>query len=325
MKNDCSIYIPVCLRESISRDRLGLRFLRKKPGSLLFLDISGFTGMTEKLMLTGREGSEELTFLINRYFDQVINVIYHYGGDIIKFGGDALLCYFKGLDSYNLALQSVDRVMRLMKRGYGRVRTSAGKFVLSVHCGISEGEFWECSVGKEGEQLEYIIFGDSVRKAIKLAEGVAANEVGVERSLYDKIVNIFKYEAIERGYIIKLRELKVGKEVRRREDIGDTDEYLLFDVEQFIPKYIREHIRRADYIGEHRRVIVCFLELRSAYDLLMNIRNERSGDEIDSYFVEVMSQIYADIARILENYEGTYLKTDISANGEKIIYLFGRL
>lgn len=323
MNKDFSVYIPWCLRESVSRDRLGLRFLRKKRGSVLFLDISGFTGMTEKLMLTGREGSEELTFLINKYFDCVIDIIYYYGGDIIKFGGDALLCYFWGLDSYRLALQSVERIMRLMKREYVRVNTSAGKFALNVHCGISEGEFWECSVGEEGEQLEYLIFGDAVRQAITLAESVAANEVGVGRSLSNKVNDLFKYEVIERGEVIKLRELNVCKEVSRRVDIGDRDEYLLFDGEQFIPKYIREHIERADYIGEHRRVIVCFLELRGAYGLLMSIKNKKRGSEIDSYFIEVMSRVYTDIGRVLENYEGTYLKTDISANGEKIIYLFG--
>ena len=39
----------------------------------------------------GREGAEELTVLLNQCFGGMIEIIDDFGGDVLKFGGDALL------------------------------------------------------------------------------------------------------------------------------------------------------------------------------------------------------------------------------------------
>jgi hypothetical protein len=43
-------------------------------GTLLFADISGFTAMSERLGRIGREGAEEVTTIINRYFDVMLTI-----------------------------------------------------------------------------------------------------------------------------------------------------------------------------------------------------------------------------------------------------------
>jgi len=58
----------------------------------LFVDVSGFTKMTEKLNCKGSLGSEEVADKINSYLGQIVKKIIASGGDIVKFAGDALLC-----------------------------------------------------------------------------------------------------------------------------------------------------------------------------------------------------------------------------------------
>ncbi len=58
---------------------------------MLFVDISGFTPLTEKLGNKGSRGVEELTNVLNQFFTLLIDVIDNHGGDVIKFAGDALL------------------------------------------------------------------------------------------------------------------------------------------------------------------------------------------------------------------------------------------
>lgn len=53
-------------------------------GALLFVDISGFTGLAQKLDV------ESLKNHINDYFTKMLNVIDKWEGDVIKFAGDAL-------------------------------------------------------------------------------------------------------------------------------------------------------------------------------------------------------------------------------------------
>ena len=63
-------------------------------GSVMFADISGFTSMSERLSQLGKAGAEEITAIINRFFAALLEVTERYGGELLKFGGDALLVFF---------------------------------------------------------------------------------------------------------------------------------------------------------------------------------------------------------------------------------------
>ncbi len=58
---------------------------------MLFADISGFTNISEACALMGVRGNEELAFCINRYMEGMVKALGKYGGDIIKFVGDAMI------------------------------------------------------------------------------------------------------------------------------------------------------------------------------------------------------------------------------------------
>jgi len=86
--------------------------VRVVDGSLLSADISGFTALSERLAGMGRAGAEELTDLLNRCFDDMIATASAFGGDVLKFGGDALLI---------LSAATITRAGRVPRRsGCGR-------------------------------------------------------------------------------------------------------------------------------------------------------------------------------------------------------------
>lgn len=58
---------------------------------VIFADISGFTNLSERCAARGRVGNEELAFCINRYMENMVSSLNQYGGDIIKFVGDAMI------------------------------------------------------------------------------------------------------------------------------------------------------------------------------------------------------------------------------------------
>lgn len=58
---------------------------------MLFADISGFTNLGEACAKKGARGNEELAFCINRYMEGMVTNLDQYGGDIIKFVGDAMI------------------------------------------------------------------------------------------------------------------------------------------------------------------------------------------------------------------------------------------
>lgn len=58
---------------------------------VMFADISGFTKVSEACASRGIRGNEELSFCINRYMEGMVRNLSKYGGDIIKFVGDAMI------------------------------------------------------------------------------------------------------------------------------------------------------------------------------------------------------------------------------------------
>ena len=85
-------YVPAILRELIADGRTGLT---EVDGSILFADVSGFTALSERLAKHGREGTEALITLIDRIMDRLAGAALQLGGDIIGFGGDALIVAFR--------------------------------------------------------------------------------------------------------------------------------------------------------------------------------------------------------------------------------------
>ena len=57
----------------------------------MFADISGFTKISEACASLGIRGNEELAFCINRYMEGMVKNLAKFGGDIIKFVGDAMI------------------------------------------------------------------------------------------------------------------------------------------------------------------------------------------------------------------------------------------
>ena len=85
----------------LPQDRLraianGISLPDRTSGSALFADLSSFTALTESLRekFGARQGAEELTKQLNLVYSALIAEIEKYGGSVISFAGDSMLCWF---------------------------------------------------------------------------------------------------------------------------------------------------------------------------------------------------------------------------------------
>jgi class 3 adenylate cyclase len=92
-------YVPFMIRHRFQDDPAPLNQpeVDNFPAVVAFVDLSGFTSMSEKLLQAhGTVNSAELlNKYISAYFKQIIDMIVWYGGDIIKFAGDAMLVVWR--------------------------------------------------------------------------------------------------------------------------------------------------------------------------------------------------------------------------------------
>ncbi|NJP04661.1 MAG: tetratricopeptide repeat protein [Chloroflexaceae bacterium] len=147
------------------------------PATVLFADVSGFTALTEALSQQGTQGAEELTRLLNTYFERMIDLLEAEGGEIAKFSGDALTVLFPATDEplpYTLqrAIQAAEAMQAAMT-DFAALPTSVGNASLTMRIGIGVGEVVALQVGGMFGRWEYVVAGDPLRQVAE-AEGRAA-------------------------------------------------------------------------------------------------------------------------------------------------------
>jgi class 3 adenylate cyclase len=112
MASSLATYLPQDRRLALVR---GEALPEHTRGAALFADIAGFTPLTEALerALGHRRGAEELTRQLNRIYTALIAEVDGYGGSVIDFAGDSLMCWFDDavrLEARDLRLADADGV-----------------------------------------------------------------------------------------------------------------------------------------------------------------------------------------------------------------------
>ena len=108
--------------------------VRELEGTLVSVDLSGFTALSERLQAKGRAGAEELTLAVSGVFEGLIGITRRHDGDVLKFRGDALLLFFDGDDHERRACYAAADMQWLI-RTTGEMMSSVGAVtLLSVVC-----------------------------------------------------------------------------------------------------------------------------------------------------------------------------------------------
>lgn len=149
----------------------------KRQGSffayVLFLDIAGFTTITERLMDHGSEGAEVLTGIINDIYEPVIRRIYAGGGFVATFAGDAFTAVYPA-DAETSPLGASWEIEVLFQQK-GGINTPLGSFDIRIKQGLAYGRVDWGLVGQES--LSYYFRGPAVDQSAELQEFASPGEI----------------------------------------------------------------------------------------------------------------------------------------------------
>ncbi|MGB0385679.1 MAG: adenylate/guanylate cyclase domain-containing protein [Ardenticatenaceae bacterium] len=170
-----SSYVPALITRRLMADPTPLSgpTSERFQAAVLFADISGFTALTERLAERGPGGAEELTRLLNDYFGQLVDRIIEYGGDVVKFAGDALLAlwvldshdgYDEGLADVTLRATHCALAVQAQLKDY---QTPTGQALL-LRIGLGAGEGLAMQLGGMRNRWEFLVAGQ-VLEQVNLA------------------------------------------------------------------------------------------------------------------------------------------------------------
>jgi len=146
--------------------------------SVMFADIRGFTGLSEKLQ------PEKVVEILNNYFTHVTEVIFDHGGTLDKYLGDGVMALFgaplsKGNDAENavLAAQSIQRLVVELNRD----ASARGWPELNVGIGINTGIVTAGNIGSP-RRIDYTVIGDTVNSASRLMSNAPPGSIIISQS-----------------------------------------------------------------------------------------------------------------------------------------------
>ena len=151
----------------------------RKTVTVLFIDLTGFTSMSERL------DAESVRALVGRYAEAMRGVAESHGGTVEKFIGDAVMAVF-GVptaheDDALRAVRAAWDMFAALERINESVRTEHG-FALAAHAGINTGEV---VVGTSAE--ERLATGDAVNVAARLQSAAGAGEILIGEPTYQLV------------------------------------------------------------------------------------------------------------------------------------------
>jgi adenylate cyclase len=159
-----------------------------KELSVLFLDIRGFTTLSEKLR------PEEVVDFLNTMFNMITEKALHNHGTIDKFIGDAAMILFNApLDVPNHPYYAVKTAYDI-QQGMVQVREQImAKHGVAVSCGIGI-HTGEVVVGNIGSYLrvDYTAIGDNVNSAARIESQTTANQILISEATYELVKDCFE-------------------------------------------------------------------------------------------------------------------------------------
>ncbi|MEO8329064.1 MAG: adenylate/guanylate cyclase domain-containing protein, partial [Candidatus Nanopelagicales bacterium] len=108
--------------------------------TVLFVDLAGFTNLTETLATFGTRGTEQLSEVVGDFFSRVTEQVLKHDGDPLSYGGDALTITFDGPapDAMERAKATATSIHRLTA-DVSDFGTVGGRISLAARIGIARG------------------------------------------------------------------------------------------------------------------------------------------------------------------------------------------
>lgn len=151
-------FVPAAVAKSMIEDR-GVLDPVERQATVLFIDIAGFTNLTES------KGARATVGIINAYFDMVTEIISKHHGVVTNFQGDGVLAVFnvpiENEAHAQCALEAATEILITVGDS-----SFAGER-LAVRIGLSSGPIVAGNVGGGGRQ-SYTVYGDTVNLAARL-------------------------------------------------------------------------------------------------------------------------------------------------------------
>ena len=272
---------------------------RHIEGTVLFADISGFTALSERLMQEmGERGAEVVTRVMNRAFGELVEIVLLEHGDLLRFGGDAILVLFDGEDHVGRACRAaVD-----MSEAIADVETPGEPLGISI--GLATGTIKADRIGHASQEL--IVSGDTIDRMLAAESAASSGEIGID----DRLAEILPAEVVDASGETKLL-LDDPDLAPLLDDLPEVRVAEGVDPDRFISPDLRDRLTLSVQEGQHRTASIGFLKVSGL------------GALDDTERAEALGRLFGSVIDRCGANAVSYLASDVDKDGVKFILAAG--
>lgn len=183
-------FVPQWLLHRLAETEIPSGYVESLNAAVLFADLVGFTPLTEAMAARGPQGVEALGQILGTVFGAFVETIYAYGGDIVKFSGDAVIAFWPIVDDAERAalgaLAAAQTIRSLLEQRFGSINTPSGPVPLSIRCGLGLGAVQVMIVGRPERQY-FILSGPALKQATWAEKYAEQGQIIVHETLRQQI------------------------------------------------------------------------------------------------------------------------------------------
>jgi len=276
-------------------------------GTLAFVDISGFTKLTERLARKGKVGAEEMSDILSATFAGLLTEARADGADLVKWGGDAVLLLFQGPDHALRAARSAYR-MRAALRTIGHLSTTSGAVTLRMSMGIHSGDFDFFLVGDPEIHRELLISGPGASITAEFEAAASAGQIGLSPTTVALLPPRLVGAPLGAGRLLRSQPVLDDLVVLPHQTSG-------IDPQEVLPQPIRAHLLAGNAEPEHRTIAVAFVQFSGTDAMLTH--------EGPVAVAEALDDVVRNVQGACAEHEVTFFETDINRDGGKIMLTSG--
>jgi len=202
LKGELSKFVPDAVKELLERDPTATTLeKRNEEVSVLFLDIAGYTRLSEQLE------ARRLNQLVQTYFGSFLEIIRAQHGDVNETAGDGLMVIFQRANRAEPGRPDEDHALNATRAAFAiHAKTSdlneeyAGVFpAIELHMGINTGQalLGATKLGGAGSQRwTFTATGPTTNLAARFAGSAQGGEIVVGPTTAERIKSRFVLEAL---------------------------------------------------------------------------------------------------------------------------------
>jgi class 3 adenylate cyclase/HAMP domain-containing protein len=196
LKDELSKFVPESVKRMLEQNPDATELeKREKDVSVLFIDIAGYTRLSEQM------DPRQLNRLVQRYFSSFLEIIHDHHGDVNETAGDGLMAIFQADRSpAEHALNATRSALAIQRRAEDLNEEFAGvSQPVFLHMGINSGPAFVGATklsSTAGARWTFTASGQVTNVAARIAGQAAEGEIFVTASTAERIKGYFVLERL---------------------------------------------------------------------------------------------------------------------------------